>query len=125
MQWHQNTDGDSYVLLLPNRESVVITQDLLGQIHIVGTVNGSTLRDKADSLPEAFRTADNFVTTFGRDIVHLLKRESKWHADPATDKQIALLRRLRVPILPGISKGDAAKKINEAFAKGAQYRKAS
>jgi ATP-dependent helicase IRC3 len=123
LQWHQNTDRDSFVLLLPNNESVVITQDLLGKHHIVGTVNGKTFRDTAPSLEESFKTADNFVTAFGKDLVHLLRRESNWHGDVATEKQIALLHKLRIPVVPGVTKGEAAKKINQFFATGGKYMK--
>jgi ATP-dependent helicase IRC3 len=125
LQWHQSTDQSSFVLLLPNKENVVITQDLLGKHHVVGTVNGNKFQDTASSLPEAFRTADSFVTTFGRDIVHLLKRQAKWHNDPPTPGQIRLLNRFRVPIVPGMTKGDATKKINQFFATGGKFMKRS
>ncbi len=117
LQWHAATDGQSFVLLLPGKESVVITEDLLGKWAVTGTVKGNKFTEKSDSLPEAFRTADNMVSTFGSDLVHLLRRQAKWHEDRATDKQLALLRRLRIPVPPNITKGQAAHKLNEFFAR--------
>lgn len=115
-QWHQNSEKDSFVLLLPNNEDVVITPDLLGKFHVVGTAKGTKLHDTADNLPNAFRLADTFVTTFAKDTVHLLKRTATWHGDAATEKQLGLLRKLKVDFPMGISKGDAAKKLNQFFA---------
>lgn len=116
LQWHQNSARDSFVLLLPGKEEVVITTDLLGKYHIVGSVNGNKFQDECADLPEAFRRADGFVTMFGNDMITLLRRESKWMENPATPKQLALLRKFRVPFPPGISKGEASRKINQLLA---------
>lgn len=121
LQWHQNTEKDSFVLLLPDKEDVVITPDLLGKFHVVGTVNGTKLHDTSESLPGAFKLADSFVTTYGKEKVHLLKRKASWHGDPATPKQLALLRRLGIDFPMGLSKGDAAKKTNQFFANRGQF----
>jgi hypothetical protein len=37
--------------------------------------------------------------------------EASWRAQPASDKQMALLQKLGVPISPGLSKGEAADQI--------------
>jgi len=116
-QWHQNTAKDSYVLLLPDNESVVINQDLLGNYNIVGTIKGNKVHDNVGkNIAEAFHQADSLISTFGHDLLHLLRREAGWHSDPATPRQLGLLRRLGITVPPNLSKGDAAKKINQHFA---------
>lgn len=120
LQWHQNSAGDSYVLLLPNDESVTITQDLLGDFHVVGQVNRNKFTDRVGKdLPTAFHRADELVQMFGRNMLHLVKRESSWHGDAATQSQIGLLKRLRipVPVSGSLTKGQAAKLITAHFAK--------
>ncbi len=120
LQWHQGPDGKSFALMLPNHENVVLTENILGKWRVQGTVNGNKMADIASSLPEAFRLADGFVTMFGRDIVHLLKREANWMTGQATDKQLRLLRKLRIPVpMGGISKGEAARKLNQFFTRKA------
>lgn len=118
LQWHQNTDGDSFVLLLPENESVVITKDLLDQYHVVGSVNGNKFQTSERSLTEAFHRADGFVTQFGRNIIHLLRRESAWMEAPATGRQIGFLKRMRIPVPAGLTKGEASRKISQIKARG-------
>lgn len=115
-QWTQNSAKDSFVLVLPN-ETVSIVTDILGKFCVIGTVNGHDVSGKFNTLAEAFKNADLQVAQHGKELLNLLRRESNWHNDPATEKQLGLLRRLRIPCSPEMSKGQAAKLITQHMAR--------
>ena len=86
-QWHRTSTGD-YMLLLPARERVTISEDLLGQYKIKGIVNGSEFEDTEKDLPSAFGTADNMLRYLGRNLMAYVRREtSKKGKEPMTPRQ--------------------------------------
>jgi ATP-dependent helicase IRC3 len=109
--WHQSVDG-GYVLLLPDRQKITITQNVLGQWELGGLLNGAT-----DALQDAFRTADRYVRE-QTDYSGTVFRKAKWHGHPATEKQIATVRKLykNKPLPANLSKGEAANLISAAIA---------
>lgn len=123
LQWHQNTDKDSFVLMLPLGESMAIVPNMLNKYAVVGSVHGNKIREDVDDLPEAFRVADLFVSVHGKDYTRILKREARWMAEPMTERQVRLFQRLRVPIPEGMTKGDAHKYIGRFMATKSMHRK--
>lgn len=109
--WHQSVDG-GYMLLLPDRQKITITENVLGKWELGGLLIGTR-----ETLPEAFRTADRYVreqTNYSGTVF----RTAKWHGDPATEKQIATVRKLykNKPVPANLSKGEAANLISAAIA---------
>jgi hypothetical protein len=47
----------------------------------------------------------------------LIDRAASWRMDPASDKQLETLRRCRVPVRPGLTKGEAADLLTAVFAR--------
>ena len=45
----------------------------------------------------------------------LVDPHAKWRADPATPKQLATLRRFRVKVAPGLTKGEASDLLSAAL----------
>ena len=64
-------------------------------------------------LPDAFAFAERYVRDRCPEEVTLVKREARWHRDGASEAQIRLLRRLRAPIKPGLTKGEAQLALNK------------
>jgi superfamily II DNA or RNA helicase len=125
-QWHKSVDGH-YVLYLRHGR-VDVYEDLLQKWNVVGKVEATTnddigvLRIEGDAapnelgnidrhglndLPTALHDAEDFVRNSCPEEVTLLRREARWHKDPASDGQIRLLNKFRIPIKPGLTKGEA------------------
>ena len=47
----------------------------------------------------------------------LIDREAAWRRAPASDKQLDTLRRCRMPVAPGLTKGAAADLLTATFAR--------
>jgi hypothetical protein len=120
MQWHRTAEGD-YVLNLPGRDKIALTKDLLGHWRIDGKVQGNEFESAEVELSAAFNTADTYLRYFGKNLMRLVRRESKSKMDkePATSSQINAikfnLRRLGRPIpdFTGVTKFEAAKVLNK------------
>lgn len=119
LQWHK-TGETEYTLYLPKGERVRIEQDMLDKWAISGVVKQNKFyRNDVTDLPEAFKAAEDIVTMFGRDLLTLLRRKSKWHSEPITPPQKSLVRRLYrynpdvLKALDQLTKGQAAKLIKD------------
>lgn len=49
-----------------------------------------------------------------RGVEHLVDREAPWRQRPASEKQLATLRRWRMPVFPGLTAGEASDQISAA-----------
>jgi hypothetical protein len=109
--WHKRSDN-SYRLLLPAREQITIQGNLLGDFSVQGVVVGQRVEGKGfKDLPDALAFAEKHLSTHGKSLLTLLRRESKWHSEPKSEGQLKLLRQFRVPeaVIAKMSKGDSAK----------------
>ena len=107
--WCGLPDG-GYRLNLTNGEWVALRQDDLGRwqatLHspgvapVPGPVN--------PSLPRAIRSVDRFVRQQRPELVSLLRIDSDWREQCPSDKQIELLRRRKIPLAPGLTRGQAS-----------------
>jgi hypothetical protein len=95
--------GDVYALPV-GRDHIVIAADLLGDWWVRGMVSGKSVEIQTQNLAGAFNAADRAVLDSGAPKV-LLARDARWRDQPPTDKQIALMRILRIPIPLGATRG--------------------
>jgi ATP-dependent helicase IRC3 len=128
LAWHKTSDG-SFVLLMPNKESVCIWEDLLGKWNVTATINGNAISEKGyKDVPDAFSFAHQMLNMFGKHLLTLLRREAKWHGEPATPGQMDLLKKFakadrrlaRAAHMPNLTKGEAKQLIDNFINK--QYR---
>ncbi len=111
-----------YHLTLPHRESITIAQDLLGQYEVSSILQDRTgtygryMVGRLSTLAQAFEVADRFLVEYRPNALPLLRRDSRWRKDPPSEKQLALLRKLNIPISPNLSKGEASNLIARYFA---------
>lgn len=111
-QWFKMGE-DLYKLRLPGSEEVVVQKNLLDKWGVEGTVKGNHFKDDTfTNLHDAFTHADNMVALLGHEFLTLLRREAKWHSDPATGPQWRMMQRLGIHPPPGISKGNAQRLIS-------------
>jgi superfamily II DNA or RNA helicase len=118
LRWHRSLDG--FVLSLPDYEKMDIKQNILGTFDTTGVVGGRKVAGAWDSLEQAFRECDAFIKRDMPQHLGILTREAKWHAAPATDKQMATLKKLlrgTGRVIPfDISKGEASRVIGQQIA---------
>jgi superfamily II DNA or RNA helicase len=126
LQWHPTPAGN-YVLLLPNKEKVTITRDLLDKWHVIGEINGNTFREAHKSVEHAMIWADKMVKFFGRSLMNLLRRgehsTAKWKNEPISAEQTRMLawqcqkRGKPMPNVVGMTKAEASEVINKLVAR--------
>src|SRR5205085_1981419 len=71
----------------------------------------------AQTAQEALRLAEGYVQADRRVVVRLTSADASWRGTPASEKQIAMLRRRKIPIKPGLTKGEASGLIDLAMAR--------
>jgi superfamily II DNA or RNA helicase len=125
LTWFRAANG-GYKMLVPKEGDgrtgfVYIEQNMLDQWEITGLVNDKAFRGTRGSMEEAFKAADEQIRTrVSRGTLGLVKREAKWHKDPATPAQLNTLKK----VFPwrnfpsDLTKGQASKILNEKFTKG-------
>lgn len=120
-QWHKTSDG-RYVLLLPGKERVDISQDFLGRYTIEGIVGGKGFEDQEADLATAFYTADKLTKMFGRALLKEIRREVPKKKELATPSQVRMLteqlnrRGALLPDFTKMSKHQAAKVLRSLVA---------
>lgn len=123
LSWYPNATG-GYVLILPDKETITIQQNLLDKWELFGKIKNKRYRGERDSVEEAFKAADNLVQNVASDALKVLRREETWHNDPASAKQIKLLSKFYkdkktgkpLPLPPDLSRGKASRLISSYLA---------
>ena len=95
--------GDAYVIPV-GRERITVAADLLGEWWVRGRMNGQDVCISSQNLAGAMNAADKAILD-GGGAKTLLARESRWRSDGPSEKQIALCRKIRLPIPNGATKG--------------------
>jgi hypothetical protein len=117
LSWHRAPNG-GYVLLLPEKESITIRQNLLDKWEIRTRLDGRNHAGQRDSIEEAFRAADSLILTKRAQAFRLVKQKQSWHADPATPGQLKTLKKFykgkQIPL--NINKGRASRLISAYLA---------
>lgn len=117
MQWHRNGD-DSYRLLLPGREKIVISGSLLGTYSVSGVLKGKRIdTDGYPDLSSALGATESLIAREAKEVLTLLRREASWHKGNISEAQLVLLRKFKVPehFIARMTKGDAAQYITKKF----------
>ena len=116
LQWHRAPDGH-YVLRTKTRH-IDVFEDLLQKWNVkVKMGEREATKGNIPDLPGAFSFAENYVREKCGEELTLLKREARWHHDLASPGQLKLLRKFRVPVKVGLTKGEAQLAISKILAK--------
>lgn len=105
--------GDAYTLPV-GRERVTLSADLLGEWWVRGSVAGKPVEIQAQNLAGAFNIADRVVMDSGVAKT-LLARDSRWRNDGPSEKQVALCKRLNLPIPVGATRGMVSAALDAHF----------
>jgi hypothetical protein len=111
--WHATPAG--YRLGLPEGEWISIEPNLLDTWDIrVSTVReGETSLSHAGNLAAAVQSADRFVAINRPDARRLVERSARWRDELPSDKQKEVLTRNKIPVPPGLTRGQAAQMISQ------------
>jgi superfamily II DNA or RNA helicase len=98
-----------YRLGLPGGDAVVVFRNILGQWEAVARRSGQdeTIA-RAEDPCLAVQHADAFVESRCAESVPLLYRYGRWRREPASEKQLQLLRERRIQVPKGLTKGQAS-----------------
>ncbi len=106
------TPGGGYRIGLPDREYVVIQQNLLDawevRFHSPRRRGAAVSLGTAGDLPDAIRTAEAFVHKERAAAIRILDLSARWRNQPPSDAQRGLLRRKGIPIPEGLTRGQAS-----------------
>lgn len=122
LQWYKINDRH-YFIQIQKKERVDVVQDFLDRWGVVGVVDGNNFSEvNFKTLQEAFAYAEETIRIYGKQFLTLLRREAKWHKDAATEYQIRLLQKFKIPIPENLSKGDAQKMIGRVLSNRFSYK---
>lgn len=124
---------DEYRLTYPwldGQELLLIARDMLGKFDLSQTFRPTeggpprqrTLAAGINSAEEAATLAETFVLQERSSVTKLKAVDAPWKQRPASEKQIAFLRRLRVPFREPLTMGQAGKLIDTAMARRGRGR---
>jgi len=106
------TPGGGYRLDLPEREHVVIQQNLLDawevRFHSPQRRGAAVSVGTAGNLPDAIATAEAFVEKERAAALRILDLSARWRHQPPSDAQRGLLRGKGIPIPKGLTRGQAS-----------------
>ena len=120
---------DSYRIQYPwgdGTEILKVEKDMLGRFDLSCTLRPlnrlsrarqQTLATQITGAHEALQLAEAFVSTQRSSVTKLKAQDAGWKRRPASEKQIALLRRRRIPFKPDITMGAASSLIDLANAR--------
>jgi hypothetical protein len=99
----------SYRLGLPGNKAIMVAPTILGHWEVLlTTLGGENLVSRERDLRTAVRSAEIHVRENLPECVGLVTRNTRWRRDPATEKQISVLRARKLEVPDGITKGQAS-----------------
>ena len=109
--------GNAWVLAIPQGRITLIPN---GGTYDVVEMGPAGRRVLASGLPLGYAQgmAEALIRQAGAVVLN--SPTARWRFQPATEKQLALLRRKRVSLPPGLTKGEASKLITATLAGGAR-----
>lgn len=115
--WYPAPTG-GYVLMLPEKDRLTICQNLLDKWEISGNIKSNKFKGERNTIEEAFAAADDTISKYCPDALKIIRREEKWHKQPATPAQLKLLAKFfkGKAIPPDMDKGKASKLISSYLA---------
>lgn len=102
---------DAYSLFLGPESTVLVTKNILGRWEVTHRLRGEEHHVALErSRDRALAKAEVFVEHALPDVLPLVNRFAQWRAEPATEKQLAVLaaRKLTLP-REGLTKGQASR----------------
>lgn len=105
--------GEEYTIPV-GRNRITIASDLLGEWWVRGEMNNSKVEIACQNLAGAFNAADREILE-GGGVKSLLSREAKWRDVGPSDKQVALCRKLNLPIPDGATRGMVSAALDSHF----------
>lgn len=93
MVWHPAATG-GYVMMLPEKDEIRITQNILDKWELRGKLKGKKFKGERDSLDAIFSAADTLVKTFAPDVLKLVQRDAPWHKLEPTPGQLKVLKKI-------------------------------
>lgn len=109
--------GQRFVLSLGGGSQIVLEPRTEGWAVLEQRQGDQRARIKAFGLPLDYAQGAGEDLARSRGAAHLVDREAPWRQRPASEKQIAVLRRWRVGIRPGLTAGEASDQIASAVAR--------
>jgi hypothetical protein len=98
-----------YRLGLKAGSAIVVAPTILGRWEVQFRQRGreKTIMGRTD-LRSAVLAAEDFVKNQFPDLLPLVRLRTPWRRAPATEKQIRVLRRRKIEVPPGLTKGQAS-----------------
>ncbi|HRY45333.1 MAG TPA: DEAD/DEAH box helicase [Thermoanaerobaculia bacterium] len=127
--------GDGAIALRAGELRAWITTDMLGHAHLAlrrrpvpapgGLQLPETLELAADfpTLEKAVGAADALITAEMPKV--FTDPKARWRKDPASEKQVALLKKFRVPYREPLTKGEAGILLDKVFARRGAVRRSA
>lgn len=131
MQWIR-MGVDTFRISYPwgdGTETLIVSPDVLGKFSVSLTLRPKaddrgyrpparqrTLATEIDGAGPALQLAERWVEGDRRSVLKLKAKDAPWMARPASKGQIAYLEKLRIPIKPGMTMGEASTAIDNAKA---------
>jgi superfamily II DNA or RNA helicase len=116
------TPGGGYRLGLKDREYVVIQQNLLDAWEVRFQASKGKGEERslgtAPDLPRAIGKAEAFVRRERGEAIRIVDLSARWRNQPPSDAQLDLLRRKRIPVPQGLTRGQASWMIGLLSARG-------
>ncbi|MGD8389197.1 MAG: hypothetical protein PVG49_18765 [Desulfobacteraceae bacterium] len=106
------TGRDSYRLVMPDRHTLTVLPTIMGNWEVALNRPGKKQTvAKCDYEHDAIIEAERYVREKMPEYVGVLMRDRAWRSQPATEKQIAVLKARRINIPEGLTKGLASRLI--------------
>ncbi|MBN2533334.1 MAG: DEAD/DEAH box helicase [Spirochaetales bacterium] len=98
-----------YSLNLLKGEAMTVASTILGKWDVIFRSKGKEeIIASKENVREAIRTAERFVANQRMEVLGLVKIGTRWRKQPATDKQLSLLKEKGIEIPQGLTKGQAS-----------------
>jgi hypothetical protein len=106
--WQRMPDG-RYLSQVSRDHALAVKENVLGRFDVLQmTPDGPIKHAEHATLSEALRWSSRLVFTKWPQAAPRLSRSARWRTDPATEKQIETMRRMRITGWDGITKGQAS-----------------
>lgn len=98
-----------YSLNLSGGETLIVASTILGKWDVILRSKGQELIiDAQENVKQAIRRAERFVGNQRPEVMSLVKLGTRWRKQPATEKQLAVLKDKGIAIPRGLTKGQAS-----------------
>ncbi|MBU0987142.1 MAG: hypothetical protein KKH68_07800, partial [Proteobacteria bacterium] len=101
--------SSTYRLGLSEGRAIVVAMTIIGDWEVVLRLRErEVVLSRSRNLPAAIGRAETYIKEKLPDSVGLVVRDTRWRHAPASPKQIKVLRRRKIGVPPGLTKGQAS-----------------